>query len=229
MKNPNRSKLRINITFFILMMFMIYVAKGQDFMVIDQNSASIEAQLMHDNDIKSLKKDWKNYLDNQYDIEINGVGFLKNKDILSTPDDDNSWTMLTNFEKVDEQKAKMTVVVNGLNSNEKKVFGSEKSAVSLQALVKDFVTKSKQEYYSEKIEKAEKHLAKLEKRQAKMSKKNDQMQEQISVNQEEIKTLKEENNELTQDIKALRKDSEELVGEISSSKNRLKSLKSNIK
>jgi hypothetical protein len=155
-------------------------------------------QLNMDPEPKTLKKAWKEYLKENYDFKLKGIGFLTNKDLLSAEE--------VNVELISPNAMDFyTKVIEVENGSEMKVFArhgydiyiskasSPAEYLALNGIVEGFVKSYLPEYYKNQIEETEKRIETL-------TDKTNEIKDNIADNTSEIENLKKETEELKKEM-----------------------------
>lgn len=169
---------------------------------------------------KSVKKSFKDFMDDKYDIDIEGIGFLKNKDVLYTEPrviSPISTKVMRLYTKVVEEGGQTAMYVFGqLGYNEQITpyeyyteFGAMKN------LTVDFLNELLPDYYKDIVEDQRDAISDLEKDR-------DDMRKKMSKNKDKIAELQKENEELEQKLVQNKTKLEEGVETLSEKKATLK-------
>ncbi|MEJ1223665.1 coiled-coil domain-containing protein [Sediminicola sp. 1XM1-17] len=147
-----------------------------------------------------LKEAWRDYLDDNYDFKLKGIGFLQNKDLLSAEE------VTINKISPDKMEFYTHIVANELGS-EMKVFavlGEEnyigrenmrKQYKALNGIVQNFLKEYLPVYYREMLEDTTKNFEDL-------TKDIEDLNEEIVDDTERIEKLKKEIEDLNDDIES---------------------------
>ena len=149
---------------------------------------------------KTLKKAWKNYLDDEYDVSLKGIGFLANKDLLSAEE-----VVLKTI--ANDPLNLYTHIVEDVNGSEMKFFVELKSNVyandtdhrfefrAMRDILQDFLADYLPAYYNGRVKDAEKRLVELaderedlKKNIARDSEKIEELQNEIEQRQLELES-----------------------------------------
>jgi hypothetical protein len=147
---------------------------------------------------KPLKKAWKSFLKDNYDLKIKGIGFLTNKDLLYAKD--------VVIEEISSKRMDFyTRIIEDEVGSEMKVFASfgydiyidqdetpEEFKV-MNKMLKDFLAVYLPKYYKSEVKATKKKVKKL-------SKDVNGLKKDISKNNEEIEDLTEEIEELKNEV-----------------------------
>jgi len=170
-----------------------------------------------------LKKAWKDYLDDNYDIDLKGIGFLSNKDLLSAKE-------IEVEELSSRQIDFFTRVVEDENGSEMKVFvrfgydiylsrsenPSEYNTLSM--MVEGFLKEYLPAHYAEQIEETEDRIDDL-------NDETEDLEDDISDDTAEIASLKDKIKELENNLKSNNKKLTEAKSKLSSRQVKLKRIK----
>lgn len=149
---------------------------------------------------KTLKKAWRNYLKDNYDFKLKGIGFLSNKDLLSaekiivpqiSSDAMDFYTQILEDENGSEMKVFVRhgydIYINKNNyPNEYK---------TLHEILENFIKFYIPKYHQNKINDTEKRIEKL-------TDETEDLQEDISDNTSTIANLKKEIEKLEDELKS---------------------------
>ena len=155
---------------------------------------------------KTLKKAWKDFLQDHYDFKLKGIGFLSNKDLLSAEQ--------VVVEQISSKEMDFyTHIVEDDNGSEMKVFAAfgydlyvdstnmpaEYNAMKaiLERFLKDYLPK----YHRELVEETEKTVKELSEEQADLKKDIKKDEEEIEALTEELETLSENLQENKEKLK----------------------------
>jgi hypothetical protein len=157
-------------------------------------------QVKLDPEPKTLKEAWKDYLKDNYDFKLKGIGFLRNKDLLSAEE--------INVAKISSKQIDFyTHISEDENGSEMKVFvrfgydiylnkeDYPNEYETLTVILKDFLNEYLTKYYQEKVNDTEERIEELE---------------------DETTDLKEEIADDTASIKKLKKEIEDLESQVES-------------
>lgn len=184
-------------------------------------------QVKLDPEPKTLKKAWRKYLKNEYDFKLKGIGFLKNKDLLSAE-------QIVVKELSTNQMDFYTQIVESKTGSEMNVFvrygydiyisqsSHPEQFVKLNNMLDGFLKEFLPGYYADQVKDTEKRVKKLEKETKGLSKdiKKDAMKiEKLKKEINDREKDRESNNELLQDAKS----------KLESRKDKLKRIKSELK
>ena len=204
---------------------------GQTF--VCDRMESVQTVLLHEEGKqKKLKKEWDNYLDKHYDVDLKGVGLFKNKDVLTATNvkfdeiSNQRVNIVTVYEPISQNRTAMHVYVNGGYGPYKSSYvqGSEEM-MNLRSIVKDFVGDYKAEYYTDEIRSTEQNLAKLENRRQEMMEENTELREEIAENEAKIYKLEQENKDLRMKLNHNSYQEDKIQNEISDSEESLNEYK----
>lgn len=155
---------------------------------------------------KTLKKAWKDFLQDHYDFKLKGIGFLRNKDLLSAEQ--------VVVEQISSKEMDFyTHIVEDDNGSEMKVFAAfgydlyvdstnmpaEYNAMKaiLERFLKDYLPK----YHRELVEETEKTVKELSEEQADLKKDIKKDEEEIEALTEELEALSENLQENKEKLK----------------------------
>ncbi|MEB8329484.1 hypothetical protein OO009_08945 [Flavobacteriaceae bacterium KMM 6897] len=149
-----------------------------------------------------LKEAWRDYLSDTYDFKLKGIGFLKNKDLLSAED--------VIIQKISQNKINFyTNIVESELGSEMKVFASldnkkyinqkdlGKEYKALNNIVENFLNTYLPIYYQEMLEDTNKNYENLSKDVANLN-------EEIVDDSEKIEELKKEIKDLSDKLESNR-------------------------
>lgn len=184
-------------------------------------------QVNLDPEPKTLKKAWRKYLKDEYDFKLKGIGFLKNKDLLSAEQivvKELSTNQMDFYTQIVESKtgSEMNVFVRyGYD-----IYISQSSHpdqfITLNNILDGFLKEYLPKYYADQIKDTEKRVKKLEKETKGLSKDIKKDTKKIEKLNKEIKDREkdlESNNELLKEAKT----------KLESRKDKLKRIKSELK
>lgn len=156
-------------------------------------------------DPKTVKKAWEDYIRQEHDINMKGIGFLTNKDVLTAEE--------VSFPAISTKKMDFyTKVIEENDATKMMVFAAlgynipidkdrnYKEYIAMKAVVSDFIDNFLPAYYMERLETAKSTVADLEDDQK-------DLREDIEDNKKEIRDLIKENEKLQ---KKLNKSQDEL-------------------
>jgi wyosine [tRNA(Phe)-imidazoG37] synthetase (radical SAM superfamily) len=151
---------------------------------------------------KTLKKAWKDYVKDEFDISLKGFGLLSNRDVLSAE------AVVINSVATDPLNL-YTSIVEDVNGSEMKLFAELKSEMyansnshasefrALREILEDFLAEYLPTYYHSRVKDAEKRLVKLAEEREDLKKKIAKDSERIEELRQEIeeRELKLETNQ----------------------------------
>ncbi len=149
-------------------------------------------------DPKTVKKAWEDYIRREHDINMKGIGFLTNKDVLTA--EEVSFPAISTKEMdfytkvIEENDATKMMVFAALGYNipiDKD--RNYKEYIAMKAVVSDFIDNFLPAYYMERLETAKSAVADLEGDQKDLRK-------DIEDNQKEIEKLRKENEKLQEKL-----------------------------
>lgn len=175
---------------------------------------------------KSVKKSFKDFMDDTHNIDIEGISFLKNKDVLYTePTIINpiSSEVMRLYAKVVEENGQTAMYVFGqLGSNEQITpYGHYTEFGAMKNLTVDFLNDLLPDYYKDIVEDQRDAISDLEEDR-------DDMRKKISKNKDKIAELQKENEELEQQLVQNKTKLEEGVETLSEKKATLKKVNSKL-
>lgn len=192
-------------TFLLIALFFTSQVHGQSSIqatdaFVDFDGAQRPCLQLHlDPEPKTLKKAWKDYLQDHYDLKLKGIGFLSNKDLLSAEE-----------QNVAQISSKLldfyTQIVEDQNGSEMKVFvrygydiymteaNNPNDYAAVHGIINDFLKFYLPKYYQEKINDTEKRVEELVKETSKLN-------EEIADDTEKISVLKQEIEEMEATLK----------------------------
>lgn len=145
-------------------------------------------------DPKTVKKTWEDYIRREHDINMKGIGFLTNKDVLTAEE--------VSFPAISSKNMDFyTKVIEENDATKMMVFATlgydipidkdrnYKEYIAMKAVVSDFIDNFLPAYYMERLETAKSAVAGLEDDQKDLHK-------DIEDNQKEIEDLRKENEKL---------------------------------
>ncbi len=162
----------------------------------DKVYASLEVKL--DPDSKTVKKAWHDYLKENHDVDIKGIGFLTNKDVLKG--EQVSFSNLpvetVNFyTKVVSEGDQCVMSVFAFDSNDD--FTNQDNHPEMYGRIRNMLTSFLNEFlnsfYQEKVEEVEDEIVSLEKDIS-------DNRDQIEDNRKEIENLRNENTDMQKEI-----------------------------
>lgn len=174
---------------------------------------------------KEVKKAWEDFLKDEYDVNLKGIGFLANKDVLTAEQ--------TSFPELSEKEMDFyTKVVEKKGQTHMSVFATlgydiylaprgdyAKGFREMEDIVRQFLTRYLPEYYRNTIEELDETVADLQKERS-------DMEETIVENREQIKELEKQIKDLQKDNQDLQKDLRDKVKTLEETTNRLETRRS---
>lgn len=161
---------------------------------------------------KDVKAAWKDYLKDQYDVKVEGFGFLSNKDVLKAKK--------VSIKDISDMEMDLnSKIISGEYGTDMMVFASfgydlylspekyAKEYEAMESLVYDFLGTYLPNHYAGQIEKSQKIVADLADAKSDLAK-------DIADNKEDIAKMKKEIEELT-------KENEKMSDELSKTKEKL--------
>lgn len=203
-KNHKKIMKTIRLTSFLLIIFTTIQLQSQT--MIQPIEATINfddstrpcIQVNLDPKPKALKNAWRDYLKDNYDFKLKGIGFLTNKDLLSAEE--------VNIEMISPKAMDFyTHVIEDENGSVMKVFArhgydiyiskasSPDEYLALNGIVEGFVRSYLPEYYKDQIEDTEKRIEML-------TDQTNDFKDDIVDNLSEIEKLKKETEELEKEM-----------------------------
>lgn len=179
-----------------------------------------------DPEAKTLKKAWKNYLKDNYDVKLKGIGFLSNKDLLSA---EQIIIPVISPNALDFY----TEIIENESGSQMKVFASfgydiyidassmPKEYVQLRKIMDDFLQSYIPNYYQELIKDKEKVVKSLNKDQSKLHK-------TIKKDTRSIEKMTKELESLNSDIKKNKLELEETESKLKNRNQQLNELKTKL-
>lgn len=147
---------------------------------------------------KEVKKEFKDYMDDRHEVKVEGIGFLKNKDVLYTeqqliPAIASQEVQL--FARIVENNENTEMYVFGQFDNNKQISSSTTYAAyaGMKDVTMDFLRTILPDYYENMVEEQNDTVEDLEDHLADVRK-------QLKKNKEEIEELTKENKELEQEL-----------------------------
>ena len=185
-----------------------YAVEDGSFVHRDNTRACIVVHV--DPEPKTIKEEWKDFLNDNYNFKLNGFGFFTNKDLLYAED--------IQVKELGEKNLNFySNIVEDKEGTEMKVFASygydiyiapdnyPSEYATLKKMVQKFYAEFLPKYYEGEIKDVSKRIAELEKERKSTQKDIEDNQEDIEDNKEEIKELQEENEELSEKLKENKK------------------------
>lgn len=151
-----------------------------------------------------VKKAWKDFLKDRYDVRLRGYGFLTNRDVLSAENVDFD-ALSTNdidfyTEVIEDNNLTKMSVFASLGDNVNIGLGNDyRQYYQMKGIVQNFLDTYLRKYYEDQVEDAGKRVSDLEKNR------NDK-QSTIADNEKEIIRLQAENQRLAQEVNQNRTD-----------------------
>jgi len=147
---------------------------------------------------KPVKKAWEDFMDDEYDVNMKGIGFLSNKDILTAEK--------VQISALSEKQVNFyTQIVESGSSTKMCVFSSfgydiyvnqdeyPEAYETMQQMTAQFLRTFLPEYYTEQIEVSQEKVTDLRDEVS-------DLEESLADNEEEIRKLQEENDELRKQL-----------------------------
>ncbi len=175
---------------------------------------------------KTLKQAWKNYLKDNYNFKLKGIGFLTNKDLLSAE--------AVTIPKISSKAMDFyTNIVEDDNGSEMKIFARygydiyiskkqfPKEYNAIYEIVENFMKTYLPNYYEQRLNDTQKRVKEL-------TKESENLQDEISNNTEDIKKLKKEIEEKQDKLKSNTKDLESAKEKLTKRQEKLERIKSSL-
>ncbi len=149
-------------------------------------------------DTRDVKKAWKDFLDDRYDVRLRGYGFLTNRNVLSAENTDFDEITPGNIdfysEIIEDNNLTKMSVFAASDDNGKIGLGNDyRQYYQMKGIVQSFLDTYLRGYYENKVEEAQERVSDLEKTQ-------NNKQKTIEDNLAQISRLQEENERLTNEI-----------------------------
>ena len=168
---------------------------------VDYEGSQIACWTVHvDPEPKTLKKAWKDYLQENYNFKLKGIGFLTNQDVLSA-EEVRLATLSSNtvnfFTQIVEDDAGSEMKVFASN-NQQKFFSKKhepKSFNEIRDLLESFLKAYLPQYHQGKIDDTHKRVREL-------TKESSELEEEIAENSEKIEELNSEIEELQEEMES---------------------------
>lgn len=180
-------------------------------------------QVNLDPESKNLKEAWRDYLKDNYDFKLKGIGFLSNKDLLSAE------AVIVN--QISSKTMDFyTHIVEDDNGSEMKVFvrlgydiyvtnqNYPNEYAAINEIIESFIKYYLPKYYEEEINETEKRVNEL------TDEKND-LKKKIEEKANDIEKLRTEINEEEEELKAKRGQLEETEGKLAKRKEKLERIR----
>jgi len=171
-------------------------------------------------DSKDVKKSFKDFMDDQYDVKIEGIGFLKNKEVVYTEPAviaPISTKQMELFAKVTENGTQTNMYVFGQigYNNQITPISNWREYHAMKDLTVDFLNKLLPNYYQDIVEDQRDEVADLEDDR-------DDMRKKMDKNKDKIAELQKENLELERKIAATKVKLEQSMEALGEKKKTLK-------
>lgn len=171
-------------------------------------------------DTKAVKKAFRDFMDDRYDVEIEGIGFLKNKDVLYTEPTiiaPISNQQMKLFAKVVGERGETAMYVFGQlgYNNQITPMANYAEYVAMKELTVTFLHQLLPNYYQHIVEDQKDELADLEDDR-------DDMRKKLNKNKDKIAELQKENGKLERKIAAIEVQLEQSIDKLSKKKAALK-------
>lgn len=187
---------------------------------------------------KDVKKAWKDFLNDRYDMDVEGLGFLTNKDLLTAEKvflptmRDHTLDIFAEIVPAENKgmaKTQMTIFAAYgydmyINRYEHREAYKEVRAM-FNAFLSDFVPT----FYEEKIDEMSDGIADLEKDKMKLIEDNQDIKEDIDKSLAEIEALKKDIENLEEEHKSNLEEIDELEGQLDQDKGKLEAIESRFK
>lgn len=169
---------------------------------------------------KAVKKSFKDFMDDQYNIDIEGIGFLKNKEVVyteSTVIPPISSQPMELFAKVTENGSQTNMYVFGQIGYNKQITPTTSWTEyhAMKDLTVDFLNKLLPNYYQDIVEDQKDEVADLEDDR-------DDMRKKLDKNKDKIAELQKENEELERKIASTKVKLEQSMETLGDKKDTLK-------
>ncbi len=198
-------------------LLLTYSIFAQDIRIIestvehnDKNRPSLSVTI--NPDTKAVKKKWKDFMDDKYDVDVKGIGFLTNKDVLTSEQ--------VTLKKISEKQLDLFAKVVEVNDKTRiDIFAapgydiyidpqsSPRAFGGMRSILVEFLNYYLPEFYQEKVEDAQDDYEDL-------VDSRDELKDNIEDNINEIDELREE-------IKNLRKENQNLGNDLVETRNKL--------
>lgn len=185
----------------------------------------IQANL--DPEPKTLKKAWREFLKDNYDFKLKGIGFLSNKDLLSAEE--------VKVEKLSSKQMDFyTYIVEDDNGSEMKVFvrygydiyltkeNNPDEYETLTTMLEEFMKQYLPSYYEDRVKDTEKRIENL-------SDEKKDLEKDIADDSAEIAKLKKEIKDLEGDLKSNSEKLESANTKLKKRSEKLKRIKDQLK
>ncbi len=154
---------------------------------------------------KAVKKAWKDYLKDEYDLKLKGFGFLTNKDMLSAEEvvvEKMSEKELNFYSHFDREEG--LTMLNVMASFGYDIYVDRQeypvAFATMESMVKGFLRTYLPGYYSEEVEDQGDLVKDLERDIRDMEKTKENNTKRIEDLRKEIQNLQEDNEELTEEL-----------------------------
>jgi len=169
----------------------------------DERHASLKAEI--DPDPKAIKKAWQDYLKENHDVKIKGIGFLVNKDVLKG--EQVSFSNLpvepVNFyTKVVSEGDRSVMSVFAFDGNDEFIDQNKHPEMydGIRSMLTSFLEEFLNTFYQGKINEVEENISDLEDEIADLEKDISDNRDQIEENKKEIENLRDDNNDMEKEI-----------------------------
>ncbi|MFK7935410.1 MAG: hypothetical protein AB8G22_17985 [Saprospiraceae bacterium] len=194
------------------------ISVGESEMTLNERPQScVEVTL--EPEVKEVKKAFKDFMDDNYDVNLKGIGFLSNKDVLTAeqvniPTVSNKTMDLS--AKVIEVQDKTQMCVAGSFGYDIAIDQADyyREYRSLRGIVLDFLDGYLPEYYQNRVDEKAEVVADLKDERQDLN-------EDIADNEEEIEKLKKENEDLRKELDQTKKDLETQTANLEKRRNSL--------
>ena len=176
---------------------------------------------------KILKKAWKDYLKDEHDFKIKGIGFLANKDLLSaeqvvvkaiSPKEMNFYTHIVEGKKGTEMKVFAAYGYDIYIGKEER----PEEYAALRGILENFLKTYLPRYYEESIEETEDRLKDL-------TDERDDIKDTVKDDEKTIKKLEKEIKNLRKDLKSNESKLEAVEEELKATRERLERVRKQLK
>lgn len=192
---------------------------SNEMMLYDRTERSA-IKIMIAPEAKDVKKQFQDYMDDQHEVKVEGIGFLKNKDVLYTEEQV--------IAPITPQKMKLFAkIVESDEQTEFQLFGELENNIQItphttyaaytgmKNMAVDFLNELLPDYYKEIVEDQKDIVEDLEDDK-------DDMRKKIAKNEKKIKELTEENEELEKKLAATENELKENMNKLGKKKENLK-------
>lgn len=209
-ENATMKKILLNL--FIIFLIPIFVA-AQLPLSVSQSTVKYKGdehpciEVILQPEAKAVKKAWEDFLKDQYDVNLKGIGFLANKDVLSAEK--------VNFPELSDKEMDFyTKVVEKKGATRMSVFASlgydiyiapegdyAKGFRTMEDIVGQFLAHYLPEYYQNTIEEIESQVSELQETYSDQETTLTENRRQIEDLEKQIKDLRKDNKDLEKELK----------------------------